>query len=150
MKSILVLRHANEPNEQPPSTIKKKMIAKIVQELLTIRNGRIRVLCSTHPNAVHAAQEFGTGLDAEPEPIDAIAKWDGRPKEAFEALVSTAADADVVVVVTHKVDVAAAFSHLTQQHGFQLVGSGPFPAAPLQGYRANVEDREIQFVAHDG
>lgn len=149
MKWIVVLRHANESGTTLGAA-KKAMIARAVQELLLIRSGRVRVFCSTHPNAVEAAREFGFGLDAEPEPNDAVSKIDGRSGEAFDALVSTTGDADLALVVTHKVDVAAAFAHLSQQHGFRLVGSGPFPAAPLQGYYANVDDREIRFVAHEG
>lgn len=149
MKWILVVRHANESKAQL-STTRKAMIARATAELMAVRSGRVRVFCSTHPNAVQAAHEYGIGLDAELEPNDAVAKWEGRQALAIEALLADANDCDMAVIVTHKVDVAAAFLHLTQQHGFTLVGSGPFPAAPLQGYRANVDAREIQFVAHDG
>lgn len=148
MKRIVVLRHANESGPVI-GTAKMGMIEDVAKQLVIMREGRIRLFCSTHPNAVQTAREFGTRLDAEPEQNDAVSKWNERPTEAFDALVGAANDADTAVIVTHKVDVAAVFGHLTQYHGFQLLGSGPFPIAPIQGYRANVLDREIQFVAHD-
>lgn len=148
---IVLLRHgvALEDGRLLPEGLEQAK--RMGERLAALQIGPAMVFCSHSDRAVTCAGIISGPLKTTHAIHDLALSWGGgcAPVACMSLLRESRDFIRLAVIVTHRPEIVGAFEYFTNSEHYRLIGEGPRLIEPMQGYLVDLEEKTIQFIAHD-